>query len=173
MTTSMHTFAADGLLDRYGFGSGDMPGPVYNHLFTMHGRTAADDADVAWRSLVVIPVVRDLLIPALPVEVEYVTSPCTGDNPILVHTLNGKMPARWKGMAYAYNLLANYEVTLPVNFLADLLRGVATLDGLDGVPLPDLNAAVAAGITVTEIPALYAAGALDPDALAALHGLRA
>lgn len=196
------TFSADGLLFKSGFGDGDIPDDVMDGQFDRrpHGEVVLG-LPGNWHDDVLVPVARDLLVPALPVPV-VLAAMSSSHNPARVTQVNGEPfdtysdPRRDEVEA----LFRPVEVTFPVPYLVDVLEGdrsfanLARLSGMDlglltvafaagvsvdeiadllvGVDPQMVAAAFVAGLSVHEIADLHAAGSLDGDVLTAMAALR-
>ena len=179
MTDTMHTISANGLLTKWGFGDGDEPDEVMDEQFGRHSRsTSLLDLPGDWREDILIPVARDVLVPALPVPVEcnYMTG--SSHNPARAHMIDGQPHDYfdYQGSKRYEPLFGSYKITFLVPYLVDVLEGHRSLEGLDrlsGIDLDLLTAAFAAGLSVTEIATLNNQDGLDVDTLTVMTALRA
>lgn len=129
-----------------------------------------------WREHVIIPLFRDVIIPALPmsVDVNYVEA-YESRSPIVTVRIDGNyVPvAADEAVALVQRLDADeHRLTLPAVFLAEVLLGAQSIQSLVGVPLPLLTLAFAAGIRPTEVRTQYTAGTLTERELSLMVGLR-
>lgn len=180
MSVSTHTFNAAGLLSKWGFGDGDEPDEVMDHQFDRHPAGVPYDRDLPgnWRRDILTPIAQHLLVPALPVPVEFTGDVSTSHNPARVTSIDGHPYSAFsdpKSERHAIRF-REVEVTIPVPYLVDVLEGdrsFAGLDRLSGIDLGLLTGAFAAHLSVDEIADLHTGAGLDPDVLAmmaALHG---
>ena len=175
MGQSVHTFNASGLLSKWGFDDGDTPDDVADEHWRRSPGPFSPKHARDWRADVIVPIAEHLLVPALPVPVEFY-SISTSHNPARVLTVDGAAytrptPPAPDPVAVLFNTV---EVTFPVSYLVDVLDGTRSLDGLDrlsGIDLGLLTAAFAAGLGVDEIAALHADRRLDTDVLATMAAL--